>query len=497
MPSAPLPTGRHFAVTWSIPDDFGGMTSALLHRSRGFRREAGVNVTVLTLDDRVDYADVEARLRESGELVDGVSLLNLYDWLRSHSLPATATRPRHTFRPLGPDEDGVTDVSAGGTVMRRERRGPGGEVLQVDHYRRDGSLVLSDVRDLDRPGRPPGRSVVVCDEEGRPRRGWSHISGLYAAWIDALTTGSRAWLIVDSKTAARHLLGYRRRGVVMVHVVHGAHGRHGGTVTGPAEVVPSRRAVFSRLRAFDAVVFLTGRQRDDVARLTGRRRGLVTIPLGITLPAAPPHAEDERAGAVVLARLSALKRVDHAVAAVQRVNGALSRPLTLDIWGDGSRRAALASRIDGDPAIRLHHHDPTARAVLPLASVLLVTSRSEGFGLAILEAMAAGCLPIAYDVPYGPGEIIQHGRNGMLVADGDLSGFADALRSVLTQPPAVRAAQRRAARHRAAQFSDDRVTRLWGRALRRARRGSLARRVVEGVRWRARRWTRVPRRSRR
>ena len=27
-----LPEGRHFAVTWSIPDEFGGMTDAMLRR---------------------------------------------------------------------------------------------------------------------------------------------------------------------------------------------------------------------------------------------------------------------------------------------------------------------------------------------------------------------------------------------------------------------------------------------------------------------------------
>ncbi|AZC12449.1 glycosyltransferase [Microbacterium sp. ABRD28] len=494
MLTAPLPTGRHFAVTWSIPDDFGGMTGALLHRSRGFRREAGVAVTVLTLDDRIDYADVASRLRDAGELIDGVSLLNLYDWLRTHPLPGErGSGARHPFRPLRPDDPDVVGLEHDGRVLRRERRGPGGEILQVDHYRQDGSLVVSDRRDLDRRGGSAKRSVVVCDQRGQPHRSWSHISGLYAAWIDALVAGSRAWLVIDSKTAARSLLGYRRRGTVVVHVVHGAH-----VSSSPgSDVIPSRRKVFSRLDAFDAVVFLTRRQRDHAARLTAHRGRLVTIPLGITLPPSNPPAESERAGAVVLARLSALKRVDHAIAAIERVNAVVTPPLTLDIWGDGSRRAALMRRIDGDPVLTLHHHDPAARGVLREASVLLVTSRSEGFGLAILEAMAAGCIPVAYDVPYGPGEIIRHGRNGMLVADGDVDALADAVRSVIAQPPAARDAQRRAARERAAQFSDDRVTRLWGRALRRARRRGMSRRTVEGVTWRARRWARVLTRRRR
>jgi glycosyltransferase involved in cell wall biosynthesis len=67
-----------------------------------------------------------------------------------------------------------------------------------------------------------------------------------------------------------------------------------------------------------------------------------------------------------------------------------------------------------------------------LASVYPTTT--EGFGLAILEALSNGCPVISYDVNYGPREMIRSGENGELVQRGDIAAIADAMRQVLLQP---------------------------------------------------------------
>src|SRR4029453_19132101 len=81
-PEQGLPVGRQLAVTWGVPEPFGGMTSALLHRSRAFVRLAGREVDVLTLDPRPGYADLRERLSGAGELVPGIRLRNAYAELR-------------------------------------------------------------------------------------------------------------------------------------------------------------------------------------------------------------------------------------------------------------------------------------------------------------------------------------------------------------------------------------------------------------------------------
>src|SRR5688572_29540953 len=94
-PGEPLPPeGRQLAVTWGIPDQFGGMTSALLHRSRAFMRLAGREVDIVTFDTRPDYAAVRASLTESGALVPGIRLRNLYEELRMTALDAAPIEHR-------------------------------------------------------------------------------------------------------------------------------------------------------------------------------------------------------------------------------------------------------------------------------------------------------------------------------------------------------------------------------------------------------------------
>lgn len=57
------------------------------------------------------------------------------------------------------------------------------------------------------------------------------------------------------------------------------------------------------------------------------------------------------------------------------------------------------------------------------ASILVMTSRTEGFGMVLVEAMASGLPCVAYDCPVGPRSIIVNNENGFLIEDGDIDSF--------------------------------------------------------------------------
>jgi len=57
------------------------------------------------------------------------------------------------------------------------------------------------------------------------------------------------------------------------------------------------------------------------------------------------------------------------------------------------------------------------------ASIYLMTSRSEGFPMVLMEAMALGLPCVAYDCPVGPRSIIINNENGFLVEDGNIDSF--------------------------------------------------------------------------
>lgn len=77
-------------------------------------------------------------------------------------------------------------------------------------------------------------------------------------------------------------------------------------------------------------------------------------------------------------------------------------------------------------------------SVLPVMDIFVCPSLYEGFGIAIVEAMAAGRPVIASDVGGIP-EIVVHGDTGLLVPPGDAAALADAIATLLTRPDQARA----------------------------------------------------------
>ncbi|MCU1411972.1 MAG: hypothetical protein JWR04_2679 [Rhodoglobus sp.] len=467
-PQVHFPAGRQFALTWGIPDDFGGMTSALLHRSRAIVRLAGQPVDLLTFDARPDYPSVDRDLRDRGELIDGVTLINLWDWFREHDLPTDApgslNLEKHPFTPLGADQAHVSTWRGDRELSRA--RVDGGTTLQVDYYREDGTLLASDRRDVDQEGAAGKRAVVLCDRQGRPVRSWSGVWAFYRYWLDALRQREPSFMIVDSKPVAAFMATYKRKRAVVVHVVHSSHLAEDDTES--ARLKASRRPVFENLDGYDAVVLLTQRQKADVERLAGVRDNVVVIGNGRELPTVSKQEPRAVGDGIMLASLTTRKRVDHAVRAVSRA--AVGHPeLSLDVYGDGPDRDHVAATVaELDAPVRLRGHVPDARELLGSASFLLLTSTSEGLPLVLVESMAVGCIPIAYDIPYGPADVIQPGRNGYLVPGGDPDAVARAIDDLLALSPRQVARLRRHARRSAQQFSDLAITRLWSRELRAA-----------------------------
>lgn len=65
------------------------------------------------------------------------------------------------------------------------------------------------------------------------------------------------------------------------------------------------------------------------------------------------------------------------------------------------------------------------------ASFYLMTSRFEGFGMVLIEAMASGLPCIAYDCPCGPRGVISQNQDGFLIENGNESDYVKAIETLI------------------------------------------------------------------
>ncbi len=131
---------------------------------------------------------------------------------------------------------------------------------------------------------------------------------------------------------------------------------------------------------------------------------------------------------VTVGRLSAVKDIDTQILAMAEL--VRLRPLRLLVLGEGEERPRLQALID-----RLGLGDwidmPGAVAdplpAMAAAHAVLLTSRHEGFGNVLIEAMACGARIIAADCPGAPRALLQDGALGRLVPVGDAHALATAI----------------------------------------------------------------------
>lgn len=112
----------------------------------------------------------------------------------------------------------------------------------------------------------------------------------------------------------------------------------------------------------------------------------------------------------------------------------------LAIYGQGNREPYenLMKELDIDNN-RCHLFGPTNDIKLEYlnSSIFVFSSRFEGFGMVLVEAMECGLPVISFDCPCGPKDIISDGYDGILVPSGNVSQLADKMSWLMNYPEEI------------------------------------------------------------
>ena len=131
-------------------------------------------------------------------------------------------------------------------------------------------------------------------------------------------------------------------------------------------------------------------------------------------------------------RLVQQKGFDRLLRAFVRLN---QSKVHLVILGEGVERTSLlrmARELGIEECFHLPGRVTDIETWYSHAECFVLSSRFEGWGNVLIEAMANGCPVVSFDCNYGPSEILEGGTHGLLVPEGDIEGLAAAMGRVLS-----------------------------------------------------------------
>lgn len=216
-------------------------------------------------------------------------------------------------------------------------------------------------------------------------------------------------------------------------------------------------SLLSKLRKLDRFVVLT--EKDKEAWVELNNICVIPNPLSFT---STSRSELSEKRVIAVGRYCHEKGYDLLLKAWGIVQNR-TKDWRLEIFGEGERthyeEMIDTLNLDRQRCI-LNGRSSNIQVEFLNSSLSVCSSKFEGFGLVITEAMACGLPVVSFDCPWGPRAIISDGEDGILVENGNIEKLAEALVQMI-QHPEQRVAMANKAIENVQRFRIDRIAEQW------------------------------------
>lgn len=311
-----------------------------------------------------------------------------------------------------------------GAACKVERMGVSGKPSVVRYLDRAGDCYLEELRD------ETTQRVLGCELYPRSERSVScrDMLDVFRYWMQSLVLPGESMPVIISEYGARRKALNALEEENEARVIYTLHNNHFSPPHGYGSPLrPEMADLLNHLRDCRDVVVLTSGQRQDIWKQFGWMPSVHVIPHFVPDVSKVRERDPKRIVMVgrfhqIKGQLAAIRAFGHVVSAVPEAK--------LVFYGRGTDEAEMRRQIIDlglTASVSIAGFTADAEDVFLGAAMSIVASDYEGFCLSLAESMAAGCVPVSYDIKYGPREMIDNGVNGFLVEAGNEKELADAL----------------------------------------------------------------------
>lgn len=454
-------------VVFEINSRKGGMTTAMLNRSRVFASK-GHQTYLVTFNFNPNYAVELNILANRGRMSREVKLMNIHEYYSSKNTldsqagagarrsadtidlghPGDRLRLREQFHPSGYKIRELTIEALSGKPASER------------YFTPDGFCYLTTHLNVE-TGYPSALHLHFRD--GSSTQSFKNNREWRIDWLNRLAQDESKTpiFICDGPGSAPTVMGMQTGLAHRIYQIHINHFLEPFIFGSPMKA--DHHLIFSKMNQLDQVVVLTDQQRNDIIANFGNGEKISVIPnfCDIGIASYPSKKSNEIS---MLVRFHPQKRVDDAIKAFAKVKSNVSTAV-LRIYGRGEEREKyieLVKELNLNGSVFIEDYTNNPRSVLAASACSLLTSTYEAFSLSIAESLSAATPVVAFDCPYGPASLIDDGRNGFLVKDRNLSAFADAIITLLSDPAKAATMGREGRRMMVENYNDDAIYEQWG-----------------------------------
>nr|WP_320058409.1 glycosyltransferase family 4 protein [uncultured Bacteroides sp.] len=217
------------------------------------------------------------------------------------------------------------------------------------------------------------------------------------------------------------------------------------------------RKLENSIAHFDALVVLTSHDAEQWKHV----KKATIIPN--SLPFYPEEGSDCKEKKIIsVGRLDEQKGYDLLIDSWSIVNKR-HPDWSIDIYGNGILKTALVYKIRErkfEETFRLNEPVINIMNKYLASSIYVMSSRFEGFGMVLAEAMACGVPCVSFNCPYGPADIISDGNDGLLVENSNTTEMAEKI-CYLIENEDVRREMGNRAKSNISRYKPDIVMKHW------------------------------------
>jgi glycosyltransferase involved in cell wall biosynthesis len=279
--------------------------------------------------------------------------------------------------------------------------------------------------------------VNLLNEQGRLTNTFKNENKLVHYWLDILVQhNTDAIFVIDrclefyeplKNISAKLKTATKPKLIPVIHSVHTA----GDVLT--AESNKFYKTVVEDIAAPDAVIVFTQAQKEDIITRFGMGN-IHVIPHSYEAIEKTAHfSERDPMKVVYLARYAPEKNHNLAIDAFKQVVASVPKA-QLHLYGFGEKKNEIIQQVkdlglEKNVFVNDFAHD--IADIYQSAGLSILTSGVEGFCMSVMESLFYGCPSVAFDIKYGPSDMIQNGVNGYLIPNQNVDLFAKQIIKIL------------------------------------------------------------------